>query len=135
MHGGWAWSEKTARGGAFVSYNRSGSIVGARAERSLASTNDFSLPFADDPGIPAILSSVDNFDYVDRRTAMLSLTRVIRSVDVGLATFQFGVGDDRSERARLTHGLISTSRFRPEPRRRLTAPTRSAWRTSSCIPT
>jgi hypothetical protein len=79
----------------------------------LASTNDFSLPFADDPGITAILSSADNFDYVDRRTAMLSLTRVIRSVDVGLATFQFGVGDDRSERTRLMHGLVSTSRFLP----------------------
>jgi hypothetical protein len=108
---GWAWSEQTARGGVFSSYTRGKSIWGVRAERVLASTNDFSLPFTNDPGMFAILSSVDNSDYVDRRTAMVSLTRVLRSVDVGLATFQFGVGDDRSERSRIAHGLISSSRF------------------------
>lgn len=112
-YGGWAWAEQTARGGAFVSYNRGGATYGVRAERSLASTNDFSLPFTDDPGIAAVLSSVDNFDYVDRRTAMFSVTRVLRAVDVGLATVQFGVGDDRSERARVAHGLIGTKPFRP----------------------
>jgi hypothetical protein len=115
VYAGWAWSEQTARGGAFSSYTRGRSIWGIRAERSLPTTNDFSLPFSDDPGVFAILSSVDNFDYVDRRTAMLSLTRVLGSVDVGLATVQFGLGDDRAERSRIAHGLLSSQRF-PENR-------------------
>ena len=59
------------------------------------------LPFGDDPGIGALLGSVDNYDYVDRRSAMLSVTRMLGSVDVGLATLQVGVGDDRAEHARL----------------------------------
>src|SRR6185503_11030978 len=36
IYGGWAFSEKTARGGGFVSYHRGQSIVGIRAERELA---------------------------------------------------------------------------------------------------
>jgi hypothetical protein len=113
-HGGWAWTEKTIRGGAFVSYRRGLSTLGIRAERTLASTNDFQLPLSEDPGIGALLSSIDNNDYLDRRSAMLSLTRVIGAPDVGLATVQFGVGDDRSEQARLTHGVFGRSNsFRP----------------------
>jgi hypothetical protein len=113
VYGGWAWSEQTVRGGAFVSHKRGTSILGARAERALASTNDFSLPFTDDPGLAALFSSVDDFDYVDRRAALMSFTRVVHSIDVGLATFQFGAGDDRGEHARLSHGLISHSAYRP----------------------
>ena len=111
-YAGWAFSEKTARGGAFASLARGNSTVGFRAERALESTNDFLLPLSDDIGVVAVLSSIDDHDYVDRRSAMLSLSRVLGAVDVGLVTVQFGVADDRGEIARLSHGLISTSRFR-----------------------
>ena len=112
-HGGWAWSEKTARGGGFVSYHRANTILGARAERALFQTNDFLIPLSEDPGFGALLGSVDNYDYVDRRTALLSVTRVLRSLDLGLATLQVGVGDDRAEVARLTRGpLGGVTRFR-----------------------
>lgn len=112
-HAGWAWTEQTARGGAYVSYRRSNNIWGARAERALANTNDFALPLGDDPGFGAVLGSVDNFDYVDRRTAMVSLTHVLGSVNAGLATLQFGVAEDRAEHARLTRGpLGGPTRFR-----------------------
>jgi hypothetical protein len=112
-HAGWAWTEQTARGGAFVSYRRANSIVGARVERALAHTNDFMLPLGEDPGLGALLGSVDNSDYVDRRSVTAQVTRVLHSVDLGLATLQFGVAEDRAEPARLTHGLISgTTRFR-----------------------
>jgi hypothetical protein len=112
--GGWAWEERTARGGAFASYRKSQVILGVRAERSLASTNDFTPPFADDPGWGALLGSVDNYDYVDRRTAMMSTTRILGSVDRALATLEAGVQSDRAEVARLEHGLIpSGPSFRP----------------------
>jgi hypothetical protein len=110
--GGWAWAEHTARGGAFVSRRRANAIYGIRAERSLASTNDFGPPLGDDPGFGALLGSVDNYDYVDRRSATLSLTRVMGSLERGLATAQFGIVNDRAERTRLLHGLFGKDDFR-----------------------
>ena len=111
-YGGWAFSEKTARGGGFVDYRRGENRFGARVERALASTNDFVLPLSEDPGIGALLASVDNNDYLDRSTAMLSLTHTLGALDVGLVTLQGGVGRDRSEIARLSHGPIGAGHFR-----------------------
>lgn len=109
--GGWAWSEHIARGGGFVSYRGPRLITALRAERSLASTNDFAPPLSDDPGFGALFGSVDNYDYVDRRTASVSATRILGSVSTALATFEVGVDDDRAERRRLTRGLFSGPAF------------------------
>jgi hypothetical protein len=113
VYGGWAWTEQTARGGASVSYHVGEYTYGARAQRELASTNDFAPALGGDGGLGALLGSVDNYDYVDRRTALASITRVLGSLDVGLATLQFGAGDDRGDSARLTQGLIRGAGFRP----------------------
>jgi hypothetical protein len=113
-YGGVAWAERTARGGAFVSYNRAQWRWGVRGERALASTNDFSIPLDQDPGFAALIGSIDNNDYVDRRRALISLTRIIGAVNVGLATVQVGLADDREERARISQGLFrGPSGFRP----------------------
>lgn len=112
--GGWAFTEQTARGGAYVNWRWGGETYGLRAERSLASTNDFALPLAADPGFSALLSSIDDNDYVDRRRADASVTRVVGSIDLAVVTAQAGAGHDGNERSRLSHGLISTSGgFRP----------------------
>ena len=108
-YGGWAFSEQTARGGAYASWKRGAQTYGLRAERALASTNDFGIPFGDDPGFAALLSSIDDADYVDRRRAAASVTRVIGAIDLGLVTAQAGFGQDRPERSRLSQGLISTN--------------------------
>ena len=105
---GWAWAEQTARGGGYVSYRRPTFIVGARAERSLASTNDFAPPLSDDPGFGALLGSIDNSDYVDRRTAAIAATRILGSVRTALATFEVGVDNDRPEHANVARGLFSS---------------------------
>jgi hypothetical protein len=111
--GGWAWTEETARGGAHVSLQRDLWTYGLRAERTLPSTNDFLRPLAgDNAGIAAVFG-VDDYDYVDRRTALGSATHVFGSLDRAIATVQLGVGDDRAEIARLEHGLRSTPVFRP----------------------
>lgn len=112
-YGGWAFSERTARGGGFVNYRRGVDRFGIRAERALASTNDFGLPLADDPGLAALLASVDNDDYVDRATAMVSVTRTLGGVSAGLVTLQGGVGRDRGEVTRISHGLFKADGFRP----------------------
>jgi hypothetical protein len=112
--GGWAWTEKTVRGGVRASLKRGLSTFSARAERSLDRTNDFELPLDDGGGIGALLGSIDDNDYVDRTAAVLSATRLMGGIDVGLVTAQLGVAHDRSERSRLSHGVFgSSTAFRP----------------------
>jgi hypothetical protein len=111
--GGWAFSEKTVRGGGFVEYRTGADRLGVRGERALASTNDFTLPFGEDPGFSALLASIDDNDYLDRSTVLLSWTRTLGSLSGGLLTLQGGAGRDRSEMSRLTRGLFGTDHFRP----------------------
>jgi hypothetical protein len=101
------------RGGAFASYRRGQSTYTVRAERALATTSDFLPALSQDPGFGAFLGSFDPYDYVDRRSALMSVTRVLGAVDVGLATLQFGAAADHSEPARLTHSPLSRVSFRP----------------------
>lgn len=112
--GGWAFAEKTSRGGAFTMYAHGQSTLGARAERSLASTNDFTLPMDEDPGFAALFASVDDYDYVDRASAAGSISRAAGGPTAGRATVQLGVGEDRAAAARLLRGLIVQGEaFRP----------------------
>lgn len=109
---GWAWTEKTARGGAHFTYQRDAWTTSVRAERTLPTTNDFIRPL--DPesgGLAALLSSIDYFDYVDRRAAAVSVTRILGSVNRGLITAEFARGDDKPEIARLTRGLFGGPAF------------------------
>ena len=103
---GWAWSERTVRGGAHVTLRRDLWTYGVRAERALPSTNDFIRALdADNGGLGALFSSIDDYDYVDRRLALVSATHVLGSVDRGLVTGQVGMGRDGAEAARVTRGL------------------------------
>ena len=112
--GGWAFSEKTARGGAFVGYMRGWSTFSVRTERALVSTNDFTLPIDEDPGFTALLASVDNYDYVDRELAVALFSRAARRANLARATWQLGVGQDRAVVAHVDRGLIAQGvRFGP----------------------
>jgi hypothetical protein len=114
LFGGWAFSEKSARGGAFASYTHASVTTGVRAERALVSSNDFTQPVDEDPGFSALLTSVDDYDYVDRRSAVASISRALGSPNAGRVTVQVGLGDDRAATAHIEHGLFSTGkRFRP----------------------
>jgi hypothetical protein len=111
---GWAWTERTLRGGAHIALRRDPWRTGIRAERQLANTNDFTPPLnPESGGLAAMFGSVDDFDYVDRRLALASVTRVIGVSDAALVTFQAGAGSDRAERSRLEHGLSGGGTFRP----------------------
>ncbi len=111
---GYAWTERTVRGGVHASVQRGLWTYGARAERMLPSTNDFVRPFEPrSAGVAGIVGSVDDFDYVDRKIAVATVTHVLGSVDHALFTLQVGAGEDRIERARLTNGWIGGGTFRP----------------------
>lgn len=111
-YGGWAWTEQTVRGGGSLRYDRGGWGAFARAERALASTNDFVPPLEGGSIGFAGLIGVDDQDYVDRRIASIGLTRPIRSIRTTILTAEAGLGDDREESARLAHGAFGAGRFR-----------------------
>lgn len=111
---GYAWTERTMRGGVHASVQRAMWTLGARAERTLPSTNDFVRPFEPQSAGPAgIIGSVDEYDYVDRKLAVGTVVHVIGSVEHALVTVQLGVGEDRAEQARLAQGWIGGGSFRP----------------------
>ena len=110
---GWAFSEQTARGGAHLSLRRGRQLATVRAERTLESTNDFTLPLSDDPGFGAAISSMDNYDYVDRGALSLALTSIVGSTETAIISVQLGMAADHAEPSRLHHGLFSTRAFEP----------------------
>lgn len=110
---GWAWTEKTAKGALHASLRRGLDNFSLGVERSLASTNDFVLAGqGKSDGINGIIASFDDFDYVDRRTALGTVSHIVGSLDRALVTVQAGAGDDKREIARREHGLIGGGKFR-----------------------
>ena len=113
-YGGWAWSQQTPRGGATLGYARGPWTTAARMERTLVSTNDFTPPLeGGSSAFGALLFGVDDQDYVDRRTANVSVTRDIGSARDALFTVQGGVAGDRSQSAILDHSVLGIGHFRP----------------------
>ena len=110
---GVAWSERTVRGGVHASLARGAWTLGTRAERSLVTTNDFVRPFEPQNGGLAAMLGSDDFDYVDRRVGLVSVSRVIGSIENAIVVVQGGAGDDRAARARLEHGIFGGTAFRP----------------------
>lgn len=110
--GGWAWRERTVRGGARVQLARGGTTYGVRGERALVSTNDFVRQLEQQTGgLDALLGS-DDFDYLDRRLALASVTHLLGSLERGLVTLQAGMARDGAEPARLARGLFGSRDFR-----------------------
>jgi hypothetical protein len=112
---GFAWEQETVRGAASASLSRRRWIHSARAERALAVTDDFLDPLDNGLSIGPMLSAVDDRDYLDRWTASMATTRVIRDVDRALLTTELAVVRDRPEIARLANGWTATGgqSFRP----------------------
>ena len=108
---GWAWSERTARGRGIVEYARNRTRYGFRAGRSLDITNDFRVAFDSGNATNALLG-VDDYDYVDRRAAMLSVGRVLRPRVGSAIRVDLGVVDDRNAGVHMTRALLGRRRFR-----------------------
>jgi hypothetical protein len=110
---GWAWSEQTARGSGSIQLARDNWIHSVRAERSLASTNDFMVALESGLSIGPLLSGVDDADYVDRWTAALSSTRILGHVDRALLTGELALVEDRAESAHVANAFVYGGAFRP----------------------
>lgn len=114
--GGVAWNERAVRGRVTATLARRRWQAATTVGRRLDLTNDFRIAFDSGSSVNALLFSVDDYDYVDRRLATASLTRAfgsIPSVVVGgaarprlLLTVGGGVVNDRAVAASLTRGLV-----------------------------
>src|SRR5215207_4484332 len=91
---GWAWAEQTIRGRASVERQTGRFWPMIRAGRSLDLTNDFREPFDSGSTLGALLS-VDDYDYVDRRTALVGLTGYLNRRRDARLRIEAGVGSDR----------------------------------------
>src|SRR5690606_20827824 len=66
VHGGYAWQERQVRGGSELLRRGERWGLGARAERQLANTNDFTGTTELEPAVPPVFGA-EQYDDVDRR--------------------------------------------------------------------
>jgi hypothetical protein len=91
--GGYAWKEKRARGAADLGWESPRWTVDARVARSLDVTNDFRNQF-DNPALAGVVGR-DNWDYLERQGATLSLTRTLSFSAGSSVTLEGGRVEDR----------------------------------------
>lgn len=112
---GWAWSEQTARGMIGIDQKRGRTYLGISAERALAHTNDFQLPFSWGATLSALLGSNDDFDYLDRQTVTLSLSRSLGLNRRSLFRLEAGPARDQAVTQHISRGIFIATEggFRP----------------------
>ncbi|MBW3534955.1 MAG: hypothetical protein KY453_07035 [Gemmatimonadetes bacterium] len=92
-HGGWAWAESTARGGAEISWVPGGGREWAlRAERQIVSMDDFGGAYGREPGVAPVVAG-DEQVFHDHRT--LGLVARLPG-PVGVWRLEVARGADRS---------------------------------------
>ncbi len=109
---GYAWSERTARGRVIAEYHRLRMRYGVRAGRSLDITNDFRIAFDSGSTMSAVFG-VDDDDYVDRSSVMLSAARLLPGRFGSAVRIDVGLADDRGASASMERGLLGRKEFRP----------------------
>ena len=91
--GGWAWSERMPRGYTELALRRDDWEFGVRAARDLDHTNDFAAPLEQGAGAFMLFGAGDDYDYVDRRGIVASVTRALGR-DAGVR-LELGFLEDR----------------------------------------
>lgn len=109
---GYAWSEQTVRGRAIAEYTRARMRYGLRVGRSLDITNDFRVAFDSGNATNAIFG-IDDYDYVDRRSAMLSAARLLPDRFGSMVRVDVGLVDDRNASVSMPRSIAGRHLFRP----------------------
>jgi hypothetical protein len=86
-----------------------------RAERALAHTNDFQLPFSWGSTLSALFGSTDDFDYLDRTSATAFFTRTLGAKGRSSLSFEAGPARDAAVHQNISRGLFVATGggFRP----------------------
>ena len=108
---GWAWGEETMRARVSVERSRGPWTVEMRGGRSLDNTNDFRVPFDSGNTFGALFASQDPYDYVDRRSATLSVSRATGKRAL-LVRADLGYADDRYEPASYLRSPLGGKAYR-----------------------
>ncbi|MGI9140443.1 MAG: hypothetical protein ACR2GJ_04975 [Gemmatimonadaceae bacterium] len=103
---GWAWSEQTARGMLGAYRTRGATTTGIRLERALAHTNDFQPPLSWGATMSALLGSTDDYDYLDRRSATLFVSRTLGLKQRSVIRLEAGPGSDGAVQQNISRGLF-----------------------------
>ena len=102
---GYAWAEKVPRGMIGVQRTLGRTTTGLRAERALAHTNDFQPPLSYGATLSALLGSVDNYDYLDRRTVTGYVMRTYGPQRRSLVRIEAGPGSDNAVKQNVSKGI------------------------------
>lgn len=108
--GGYAWSERTARGRLSAQLDRASWTFALRAGRSLDITNDFRDPLDSGSTLGALFGN-DDYDYVDRYSAGGSIARSFGTSGLS-ARLEAGWADDRGVANTLSRNPFHTG-YRP----------------------
>lgn len=109
---GWAWSAETPKGGIEAALVRGPWIASLRAERLLASTNDFSPPLGGGASAIGGLFGRDDADWVDRRIALVGLTRELGSGHTAALRLEAGWSEDAATPRVLRRSPLASTDFR-----------------------
>lgn len=102
---GWAWAEGVSRGMLGAERTLGRTTTGVRLERALVHTNDFLPPLTWGSTVSALLGSADDFDYLDRRSATVSVRRALGAKRHSLVRFEAGPASDHSVSQHISQGL------------------------------
>jgi hypothetical protein len=102
---GYAWSEQVARGMFAVQRTLGRTTTGLRTERALAHTNDFQPPLSYGATLSALFGSVDDHDYLDRRTATALVSRSFGAQRRSSMRLEVGAASDRDVKQNISQGL------------------------------
>ncbi len=105
-HAGWAWAEQTARGGTELRWQRDRWQLALGARRELDNTNDF-VPVLEGPAtFGAALVSIDDYDYVARTGAGLSVVRALDVRQRRTLRLEIGPARDAAVHTHMRRGLL-----------------------------
>ena len=112
---GYAWAEKVPRGMFGIQRTLGRSTTGLRVERSLPHTNDFEQPLTSGATLSALLGSIDDFDYLDRRLATAYFSRTYGPQQRSVVRIEAGAGSDNAVRRNASKGIYEAEGegFRP----------------------
>ena len=109
---GWAWSAQAPKGGLEAALVRGGWVTSVRAERFLASTNDFAPSMGGGGGTIGGLFGRDDADWVDRRALLAGLTRELGTAHTAALRVEAGWGEDAPTPRVVTRGPFARDDFR-----------------------
>ena len=114
---GYAWAEKVPRGMFGIQRTLGRTTTGLRAERALANTNDFQPPLSYGSTLSAIFGSVDEYDYLDRRSATAFVSRTFGTNRESEMRLEVGPGSDHAVEQNVSKGLYVQKGYGFRPNR------------------